>query len=101
MTYPERFSNLPAYAWPRLRALLDDRTPGGDVINMTIGEPQHAFPSFVGEVLAQNVAEFANYPKNEGAPELLAAICGWITRRYSVDVTPEQVMVLNGTREGL
>jgi len=38
---------------------------------------------------------------NEGAPELLAAVCGWVTRRFSVDLTPERVMALNGTREGL
>lgn len=101
MTYPERFSNLPAYAWPRLRALLDVHDVGGEPINMTIGEPRHPFPAFVPEVLAQSVGEFAKYPTNEGAPELLAAICGWIAQRYSVDVTPDRVLVLNGTREGL
>jgi aspartate/methionine/tyrosine aminotransferase len=101
MTYPERFSNLPAYAWPRLRALLDVHEAGGDTINMTIGEPRHPFPDFVPEVLAASTAEFAKYPTNEGAPELLAAICGWVSRRYAVDMTPDRVMVLNGTREGL
>ena len=101
MTYPERFSNLPAYAWPRLRALLDVHEPGGDPINMTIGEPRHPFPAFVSDVLAASVGEFAKYPTNEGAPELLAAICGWVTRRYAVDITPDRVLVLNGTREGL
>ncbi|PVA07833.1 aminotransferase class I/II-fold pyridoxal phosphate-dependent enzyme [Thalassorhabdomicrobium marinisediminis] len=101
MTYPERFSNLPAYAWPRLRALLDVHEPGAEPINMTIGEPRHPFPAFVGEVLAGAVDEFARYPTNEGSPELLAAICGWISRRYAVDVTPDRIMALNGTREGL
>ncbi|MDC1216173.1 aminotransferase class I/II-fold pyridoxal phosphate-dependent enzyme [Octadecabacter sp.] len=101
MTYPERFSNLPAYAWPRLRALLDVHEPGGDPINMTIGEPRHPFPAFVSDVLATSVGEFAKYPTNEGASELLAAICGWVTRRYAVDITPDRVLVLNGTREGL
>lgn len=101
MTYPERFSNLPAYAWPRLRALLDVHDAGGAPVNMTIGEPQHPFPAFVPDVLAKSVGEFSKYPTNEGSPELLAAICGWITRRYSVDLTPDRVMVLNGTREGL
>ena len=101
MKYPERFSNLPAYAFPRLRSLLDAHEPGGDPINMTIGEPQHAFPDFVSDVLAKSVGEFNKYPTNEGAPELLAAICGWVTRRFSVDLTPNRVMALNGTREGL
>jgi aspartate/methionine/tyrosine aminotransferase len=100
--FPERFSNLPAYAFPRLRALLDAHAPGGPVIHMTIGEPKHAFPDWIGRVIAENVADFGRYPPNEGAPELLDAIGNWIKRRYNVPVDAQrQVMVLNGTREGL
>lgn len=101
MIFPERFSDLPDYAFPRLRKLLDVHAPGGDPIAMTIGEPRHAFPDWVGEVLAASVGEFAKYPPNEGTPELLAAISGWIGRRYDVDVGPDRIMALNGTREGL
>ncbi|MGR3376598.1 aminotransferase class I/II-fold pyridoxal phosphate-dependent enzyme [Salipiger abyssi] len=100
--FPERFSNLPPYAFPRLRALLDAHAPGGQVTHMSIGEPKHAFPAWVGEVLAANVSEFAKYPPNDGTPELRGAIAGWIARRYGVTVDPDtQVMPLNGTREGL
>ena len=35
--YPQRFSALPAYAFPRLRALLDHLPSGGEPIAMTIG----------------------------------------------------------------
>jgi len=101
MVYPERFSNLPAYAFPRLRSLLDPHEAGGEPLAMTIGEPQHPFPAFVGDILAENLSGFAKYPPNDGAPELLAAITGWLQRRYSVTVTPDRVMALNGTREGL
>ncbi len=101
MVFPERFSNLPDYAFPRLRALLDAHAPGGEPIAMTIGEPRHAFPAFVGQVLADNLAGFGVYPPNEGSPDLLAAISGWIGRRYGVTVTTDRIMVLNGTREGL
>ena len=55
MAFPERFSNLPDYAFPRLRKLLDHLTPGGDPVAMTIGEPKHAMPDFVGPVLAANL----------------------------------------------
>ena len=100
--FPERFSNLPAYAFPRLRALLDVHPAGGPTIHMTIGEPRHAFPSWVGDILAANVAEFGKYPPNDGTPELQQAIADWIARRYGVSVDPAtQVMPLNGTREGL
>ena len=37
MVFPERFSNLPEYAFPRLRKLLDGIDPGGDIISMSIG----------------------------------------------------------------
>jgi N-succinyldiaminopimelate aminotransferase len=101
MAFPERFSNLPDYAFPRLRKLLDAHAPGGDPIAMTIGEPRHAMPDFVGPVLAANLDGFGVYPPNDGTPELLAAISGWIARRYSVAVPEDCLMVLNGTREGL
>lgn len=101
MVDPERFSDLPDYAFPRLRKLLDAHPPGGAPIAMSIGEPQHAFPDWVGEVLAKNLAGFGKYPPNEGTPELLTAISGWLARRYGVDVGSERLMALNGTREGL
>jgi aspartate/methionine/tyrosine aminotransferase len=101
MAFPERFSNLPDYAFPRLRKLLDAHPPGGEPIAMTIGEPRHPMPDFVGPILAANLAGFGVYPPNDGAPELLAAISAWIARRYGVTMPEDRLMVLNGTREGL
>ncbi|MGL4237804.1 aminotransferase class I/II-fold pyridoxal phosphate-dependent enzyme [Tabrizicola sp.] len=101
MAFPERFSNLPDYAFPRLRKLLDAHAPGGEPIAMTIGEPRHPMPDFVGPILAANLSGFGVYPPNDGTPELLAAISGWIARRYGVTVSEDRLMVLNGTREGL
>lgn len=102
MTFPERFSNLPEYAFPRLRSLLDAHAPGGDVVHMTIGEPRHAMPDFVGDVLAENLADFAKYPNNFGSDALLSAIGNWLAQRFDVRVdTQTQIMALNGTREGL
>ncbi|OWU86702.1 aspartate aminotransferase [Oceanicola sp. 22II-s10i] len=100
--YPERFANLPAYAFPRLRALLDPHPAGGPVVNMTIGEPKHPFPDWVSQVLAENVDGFGVYPPNDGTPELLDAIGAWISRRYGVPFEgADRAMALNGTREGL
>ena len=82
--------------------LLDHHTPGGDVVHMTIGEPKHAFPAWVTDVIAENAAGFNQYPNNDGTPELRGAISDWIHRRYGVTADPEtQIMALNGTREGL
>ena len=102
MDFPERFSNLPAYAFPRLRALLDAHAPGGDVVHMTIGEPKHQFPQWVTDIVVENAAGFNSYPANEGTEALRAAITGWIAGRYGVELDPAQhVLALNGTREGL
>ncbi|SFX42436.1 Aspartate/methionine/tyrosine aminotransferase [Paracoccus pantotrophus] len=101
MAIPERFSNLPDYAFPRLRTLLAGIDPGGDPLILTIGEPRHALPDFVGPVMAESIADFGKYPSNEGTAELLAAISGWLARRHGLDVAPERIMALNGTREGL
>jgi aspartate/methionine/tyrosine aminotransferase len=102
MVFPERFSNLPAYAFPRLRALLDVHEPGGPAVHMTIGEPKHPFPAWVTDEIVANAAGFNDYPMNEGSPALRGAIADWTRRRYDVSLDPEtQVMALNGTREGL
>jgi len=101
MDLPRRFSDLPEYAFPRLRRLIDAHPAGGEVVHMTIGEPRHPPPAFLAEAMAAAIAGFSVYPPNEGAPELLAAIAAWLGRRYGVTVGAERLMALNGTREGL
>lgn len=97
-----RFPDLPEYPFTRLRALLDGHAPGGEVIHMSIGEPQHGFPEWVVKVIAEHSGEFGRYPPNDGAPELLEAIADWIFRRYGVRLPADRrIIALNGTREGL
>lgn len=102
MVRPERFSNLPEYAFPRLRRLLAPYEPGGDPFVMTIGEPQHPFPAWVPDIVAEAAASWGKYPPNDGSEALLQAIAGWVGRRFHVEIDPmTQVLALNGTREGL
>lgn len=101
MAFPERFSDLPEYAFPRLRTLLDHLPAGGTPLSMTLGEPQHPFPEFVGRALAESLGGFAKYPPAEGAPGLLSAISGWIGRRYGASVPENRLMVANGSKEAL
>ena len=74
MDLPERFSNLPAYAFPRLRALLDSHPAGGEVLHMSIGETKHEFPSFIQEILLKNIQDVNHYPSKDRSPELLNEI---------------------------
>ena len=102
MNFPERFENLPLYAFSRLRELLEGVEPGGHEISMTIGEPRHSFPKWVTDIIVENAQGFNDYPANEGIPELKKEIVDWIQRRYSVSLDPQKnILALNGTREGL
>ncbi len=102
MQFPERFSDLPDYAFPRLRRLLDATAPGAEPLAMAIGEPKHALPPAIAEIIAAHSSEFGRYPPNEGTDNLRASIVAWLARRYGVNVDPEaQVTALSGTREGL
>ena len=99
---PERFSNLPDYPFARLRALYAGHSAGDTPLSMSIGEPTHAFPTWVSDLISEHVAGFNVYPPNDGTPELRENIAAWVKRRYAVGLDPEQnIIALNGTREGL
>jgi N-succinyldiaminopimelate aminotransferase len=100
---PDRASSARS-PFVRLRELLADIPPGKPPITHAVGEPQHAFPAFVGPIIAAHVAEFGRYPMNNGLDEFTQAVGGWLDRRYALPraVDPAtEVLVLNGTREGL
>jgi aspartate/methionine/tyrosine aminotransferase len=110
MTRAERepfFSTGPADArspFVRTAELLAGVEPGAPPINLSVGEPQHAVPDFVGPVLAAHVAALGRYPLTKGTDRFREAAAGWLARRYRLARPPDpasEVLVLNGTREGL
>ena len=88
----------------RLTELIAGIEPGKPPINLSVGEPQHPIPDFVGPTLAAHLADFGRYPANKGIEPFRRAVAAWLGRRYKITrpVDPEsEVLVLNGTREGL
>jgi aspartate/methionine/tyrosine aminotransferase len=78
--------------------------PGKPLIALSLGEPQHPVPDFVGPVLGQHIAEFGRYPLAKGIEPFRNAAATWLNRRFKLPraVDPEsEVLVLNGSREGL
>ncbi len=69
----------------------------------SIGEPQHAPPGFLAEVLNAQLGSFGRYPPTRGTLGLRTAIADWITRRYgSAAVDPDRhILPVSGTREAL
>ena len=88
----------------RLAELIAGVSPGRSVIDLGVGEPRHPVPDFVGPVIAAHINEFGRYPRNEGTPQFRRAAADWAARRYRLGRIPDpdrEVLVLNGSREGL
>ncbi|WAC29495.1 aminotransferase class I/II-fold pyridoxal phosphate-dependent enzyme [Ancylobacter sp. SL191] len=88
----------------RLNELLADIAPGKTPLSLAVGEPRHAMPGFVGEVLARHLDGFGRYPAGKGLPEFRRAAADWFARRYTLPRpldAEREVLVLNGSREGL
>jgi aspartate/methionine/tyrosine aminotransferase len=88
----------------RTHELLEGIKPGKPAINLSVGEPQHAIPAFVGPVLAAHLNDFGRYPANKGTDEFRRAVATLLGRRYKLTrpIDPDsEVIVLSGTREGL
>src|SRR5437899_6221467 len=88
----------------RLTELLAPYQPGKPLITLSLGEPQHPVPGFVGPVLAKHIAEFGRYPLARGIEPFRRAVANWLSTRFHLPraVDPEsEVLVLNGSREGL
>lgn len=66
-----RLALLPDYPFERLRGLLNPVDPpkGLDPIAMSLGEPQHAYPDMVGDILDRNRGLYGKYPPVAGTPE--------------------------------
>src|SRR5207245_7826277 len=65
---------------------------------------QHPVPDFVGPVLAKHIADFGRYPLAKGIEPFRRAVANWLSSRFHLPraVDPEtEVLVLNGSREGL
>jgi len=102
-----RLDLLRPYPFERLRALLAGAIPPATLphIPLSIGEPKHTPPAFVGEALTRALHTLGSYPMALGLPELRGTIARWLERRFvlpagAVDAE-SMVLPVNGTREGL
>jgi hypothetical protein len=68
----------------RTTELLAPYQPGKPLINLSVGEPQHAVPDFVGPVLARHIADFGRYPINKGIEPFRKAAAKWLSTRFQL-----------------
>jgi len=88
----------------RTAELLAPYKPGKPLITLSLGEPQHPVPEFVGPVLSQHIADFGRYPIAKGIEPFRLSAASWLSKRFQLPrpIDPEnEILVLNGSREGL
>ena len=101
----ERLRKLPPY----LFAEIDKKkkaaiAAGRDVINLGVGDPDHATPEPIIRSLQHHVENpaFHQYALDQGAPELRRSIAAFCKRRYAIDLDPDtEILALIGSKEGL
>jgi N-succinyldiaminopimelate aminotransferase len=94
------------YPFERLAALKAGVTPPKHLahIALSIGEPKHAPPPFVLEVIKNSLAGYSAYPTTAGSDELRDTCARWLERRFGLGVDAvrrARVLPVSGTREAL
>ena len=95
--------NFEPYPFEKLNNLLKNITPNKDYAPsiLTIGEPQFETPDFIQKVLCDNSSLLKKYPKTSGEPNLRTAQREFFLKRFSVELSDEQIIPTFGTREVL
>ena len=111
MTYPEpkwpfpRADALPPYAFVTTDAAKAKvLAAGADLIDLGLGNPDHATPKAILDVFhaAADVGKNHRYHPGRGLPELRQAFAAWYLRRYSAKFDPEtEIIVTMGAKEGM
>src|SRR6201985_1306732 len=66
----------------RTTELLAPYQPAKPLITLSLGEPQHPVPAFVGPGLNEHIADFGRYPIAKGIDTFRRAVSGWLSRRF-------------------
>lgn len=102
-----RFAALDEFPFRRLAAMLADVGSPLDrpLIDLSIGEPQHAPPPLLTATLEAHAGLWNKYPPPAGTPAFRSAAAAWLTRRFDLPegwLEPDRhVLPVAGTKEAL
>lgn len=92
---------------PEIFAALNDKkaaleAEGRSIYNLSVGTPDFAPPAHIRQALIDAAADPANWRYSlRDEPALLAAVCGYYQSRFGVTLTPDMVMSVYGSQEGI
>ncbi len=100
-----QLAKLNPYPFAKLNQLKQGCTPCDKThIALSIGEPAHSPPAFIGKAVIDNLHSLATYPTTTGMVTLRQTIANWLNRRFNLDGNIDadsEVLPVNGTREAL
>ena len=91
------------YPFERLAQLLENSKGNEkyEASSLTIGEPQFTTPQFIQDELSNSASLLNKYPKSAGEEYLKDAMINFISKRFNVDLTYDEIIPTFGTREVL
>ncbi len=105
LEFSDRLKQLPPYLFAEIdKAKRAARAQGRDIIDLGVGDPDAATPSFIIEALHQAAKDGKNhhYAFDAGMPELRQMIARWCQKRFSITLDADtEVYPLIGSKEGL
>ncbi len=95
--------NFETYPFEKLTKLLEGITANNkfNPSSLTIGEPQFDTPSFIQNELKNSTSILNKYPKSAGEAYLKDAMISFISKRFDVPLTSDEIIPTFGTREVL
>lgn len=105
MERANRIKKIPPYLFAQIdKKIADLKKAGVDVISLGVGDPDLPTPPNIIEALKRACEDPVchRYPEYEGSLEFRQAVAAYYSRRYGVDLDPEnEVMALIGSKEGI
>lgn len=75
---------------------------GMKIYNMSVGTPDFTTPDYIKKALAEAALDDENWKYSlRDLPELLEAVCDYYEKRFQVKITPDMVMSVYGSQEGM
>jgi aspartate aminotransferase len=99
----QRLANVTGSATMKVAAEADRlKRAGIQVVDFGAGEPDFPTPTHVKDAAKAAIdANFSRYTNSMGIPEFREAVCAQYKRNYGIDITPAEVIAVNGGKQGL
>ncbi len=92
----------PFYVMEVLERAKELERQGRSIIHLEVGEPDFPTPNCILKAATKAMSEgIVRYTASVGLPELREAIAEYYSERYGVSVSPDQMVVTNGSSPGL